>query len=176
MPRIRSAEDARACVAFCRYAGTRGVARYNRSWHWGLASRELADADAEAVCVVQIETAEALDAVREIAAVDGVDVLFVGPADLAHALGLNCAPDDPRLLSRVVAVADAAREFGKAAGMLVGSVNQALAYSDLGFTFLGCASDSSLLANSATQVVSDFQGLKSRQRVEIPRRGEVASR
>ena len=124
-------------------AGTQASAalpRYNRSWHWGLGSREPDQVDAEVVCVIQIETAEALGAVREIAAIDGVDVLFVGPADLGHALGLDCPPDDPRLLDRVSAVADAAREFGKAAGMLVGNAEQVLAYRDIGFTFLGGSS------------------------------------
>ena len=110
VPRVRTVADAQACVDACRYSADRGVARYNRSWHWGLASRTLAAADAEVVCVVQIETVEALEAVDEIAAIDGVDVLFVGPSDLSHALGLVCPPDDPQLLSRVAAVAEAARE------------------------------------------------------------------
>jgi len=151
VPRLRSAEEAAACVDFCRYSGARGVARYNRSWHWGLALRTNDDADAEVVCAVQIETAEALAGVREIAAVDGVDVLFVGPADLSQSLGLRRSPDDPRLLERVAAVADAAREHGKAAGVLVGTIEQARAYRDLGFTFLGCGSDGSLLAVSAQE-------------------------
>lgn len=149
VPRLRSARDARACVDACRYAGGRGVARYNRSWHWGLTSRTNDDVDAEVVCAVQIETAEALEAVDEIAAVDGVDVLFVGPVDLAHSLGLQCPADDPRLLERVAAVPRAARENGKSAGMLVGTIEQARAYRQLGFNFLGCGSDGSLLATSA---------------------------
>jgi 2-keto-3-deoxy-L-rhamnonate aldolase RhmA len=151
VPRVRSAEEAAVCVGFCRYAGSRGVARYNRSWHWGLVSRTNDDADAEVVCAVQIETAEALADVRAIAAVDGVDVLFVGPADLSQSLGLHCPPDDPRLLERVAVVAAAAREHGKAAGMLVGTIAQARAYRDLGFSFLGCGSDGSLLAVSAQE-------------------------
>ncbi|HEY4827349.1 MAG TPA: aldolase/citrate lyase family protein [Solirubrobacteraceae bacterium] len=151
VPRVRSAEEAAVCVGFCQYAGSRGVARYNRSWHWGLVSRTNDDADAEVVCAVQIETAEALADVRAIAAVDGVDVLFVGPADLAQSLGLRCPPDDPRLLERVAPVAAAAREYGKAAGMLVGTIAQARAYRDLGFSFLGCGSDGSLLAVTAQE-------------------------
>ena len=154
VPRLRSAEEAALCVEFCRYSGARGVARYNRSWHWGLASRTNDDADAEVVCAVQIETAEALCDVNAIAAVEGVDVLFVGPADLSRSLGLSCPPDDPRLLERVAAVADAAREHGKAAGMLVGTIAQARAYRELGFSFLGCGSDGSLLAASARETAT----------------------
>jgi 4-hydroxy-2-oxoheptanedioate aldolase len=159
IPRLRSAEEARTCVEFCRYSGTRGVARYNRSWHWGLTTRTNDDADAEVVCAVQIETAEALRDVREIAEVDGVDVLFVGPADLAHSLGLNCPADDPRLLEQVATVAAAAREHGKSAGMLVGTIEQAEAYRDLGFNFLGCGSDGGLLAISAKQTVGRLREL-----------------
>jgi 2-keto-3-deoxy-L-rhamnonate aldolase RhmA len=149
VPRLHSVEDARRCVEFCRYGGSRGVAAYNRSWHWGLGTRTLDAADEEVVCAVQIETAEALDAVEAIAAVEGVDVVFVGPVDLAHSLGLTCAPDDPELVQRAAAVAQAARAHGKAAGMLVGSVAQAEPYLEAGFTFIGCNSDSGLLAQSS---------------------------
>jgi 2-keto-3-deoxy-L-rhamnonate aldolase RhmA len=159
VPRVRSADEARVAVDCCRYSARRGVARYNRSWHWGLSPRTLADADAEVVCVVQIETVEALEEVDEIAAVDGVDVQFVGPSDLSHALGLQCAPDDPRLLARVSTVARAARDHVKCAGVLVGTLEQARAYRDLGFTFIGCASDGGLLALHATAVAQDLRGL-----------------
>lgn len=158
VPRIHNAAEAAMCVELCRYAGRRGVARYNRSWHWGLSPRTLADADAEVVCVIQIETAEALERVDEIAAVDGVDVLFVGPSDLSHGLGWQCPPDDPRLLRRVDAVARAARRHGKAAGVLVGNLDQARAYTELGFTFVGCGSDGGFLAVGAS---SAAQGLRT---------------
>jgi 4-hydroxy-2-oxoheptanedioate aldolase len=159
VPRLRSADDARRCVDFCHYSGARGVARYNRSWHWGRAKRSLAEADAEVVCAVQIETAEALAAVDEIAAVEGVDVLFVGPADLAHSLGMICPPDDPALLVHAAAVAEAARAHGKAAGVLTGSLSQLRAYRELGFTFLGCNSDGGLLVAGATELIGGLREL-----------------
>jgi 4-hydroxy-2-oxoheptanedioate aldolase len=159
VPRLRSVGDARRAVGFCRYAAARGVARYNRSWQWGLRSGTLAEADSAVVCAVQIETAEALAVVSEIAAVDGVDVLFVGPADLAHSLELDCAPDHPELLDRAAAVVAAARSQGKAAGVLVGTVEQAAAYHDAGFRFLGCGSDSGLLASAARNVAGRLRGL-----------------
>jgi 4-hydroxy-2-oxoheptanedioate aldolase len=157
VPRLRTAEEAEACVTYCRYAGGRGVARYNRSWQWGVARRSLSDVDAQIVCAVQIETREALEAVDEIAATDGVDVLFVGPSDLAHALDMDCPPDDPRLLDRVQAVAAAARTHRKAAGVLVGTVSQLLPYRALGFSFLGCGSDSSFLAQTTQGLVREMR-------------------
>lgn len=159
VPRIRTSAEAQMCVEYCRYSGRRGVARYNRAWHWGLSARTLADADAEVVCVIQIETAEALQRVDEIAAVDGVDVLFVGPSDLSHGLGWQCPPDDPRLLERVAEVGQAARRHGKAAGVLVGNLNQARAYAELGFTFVGCGSDGAFLAVGASGAAQGLRAL-----------------
>ena len=159
VPRLRSVEDARRAVEYCRYASGRGVARYNRSWQWGMRAGSLGDADSRVFCAVQIETAEALASVSEIAAVSGVDVLFVGPADLAHSLSLDCPPDDPELLEHAAAVAAAAREHGKAAGVLVGTVEQAAAYHEAGFTFLGCGSDSGLLASVARNVAGGLRAI-----------------
>jgi 2-keto-3-deoxy-L-rhamnonate aldolase RhmA len=160
VPRLRSVEDARRCVEYCRYGGARGVAKYNRSWHWGRARRTLTDVDAETVCAVQIETREALEAVEEIAAVDGVDVLFVGPADLAHALELHCPPDDPELVAAAAAVADAANAQGKAAGVLVGTIEQLRPYREAGFRFLGCNSDSGLLMAGADRLAGELSELR----------------
>jgi 2-keto-3-deoxy-L-rhamnonate aldolase RhmA len=159
VPRIESVEDARRAVDYCRYSGSRGVARYNRSWHWGAAARTQDDADAAVVCAVQIETVAALEAVDEIAALDGVDVLFVGPADLAHSLGLPAGAGRPELLVRAREVAAAAERHGKAAGMLVGWLELAAADRDQGFTFLGCASDGSLLTEGARRVEQGLRAL-----------------
>jgi 4-hydroxy-2-oxoheptanedioate aldolase len=159
VPRLRNADDARRCVGYSRYEGSRGVARYNRSWHWGQAKRTLAEADAEVVCVAQIETAEALADVDAIAAVEGVDVVFVGPADLAHSLGMTCPPDHPDLLVHAARVAEAARVHGKAAGVLTGNSTQLRAYQELGFTFLGCSSDGSVLMEGATALATDLREL-----------------
>jgi 2-keto-3-deoxy-L-rhamnonate aldolase RhmA len=165
VPRLRSADDARRCVEYARYDGSRGVARYNRSWHWGQAKRSLAEADAEVVCVAQIETAEALADVDAIAAVDGVDVLFVGPSDLSHSLGMTCPPDDPDLLEHAAKVAAAARANGKAAGVLTGNLQQLRAYRELGFTFLGCSSDGSVLIEGASALATNLRELAQHERV-----------
>jgi 2-keto-3-deoxy-L-rhamnonate aldolase RhmA len=159
VPRLESVDDAVRSVGYCRYAGSRGVARYNRSWQWGASTRTADEADAAVVCAVQIETAAALEVVDEIAAVDGVDVLFVGPADLAHSLGIDGGADHPELLERVRAVAVAAAGAGKSAGVLVGSLAIAETYRDLGFTFLGCSSDSGLLTEAARQVARGLRSL-----------------
>ena len=114
-----------------------------------MATGELEEVDERVVCAVQIETEGALRAVDEIGEIDGVDVLFVGPADLGHALGIRGGPDHPELLAQAHRVAEAARNSGKAAGMLVGTPEQVALYRDLGFTFLACSSDSGLLMQEA---------------------------
>ncbi len=162
VPRLRSAADAREVVAYCRYSEGRGLARQTRAWRWGQRQGTLAQADGDVFCAVQIETAEALADCAAIAALDGVDVLFVGPSDLANALGLDCPPDDPRLLAAVAPVAAAARAHGKAAGILVGTIEQAQRYCEAGFTFVGLGSDGGLLARVAGGVVRDLRAVASR--------------
>jgi 2-keto-3-deoxy-L-rhamnonate aldolase RhmA len=158
-PRLRTVAESQTVAASCRYSGRRGIARYNRSWRWGLEQQSLEDVDATVVCGIQIETGEALDAVDAIAALDGVDILFVGPADLGHALGIGGNADSPELLAHAARVANAARAHSKTAGVLVGTAQQAARYRDLGFTFLGCGSDTSILASSATQLANDIRTL-----------------
>ena len=111
------------------------------------------------MCAVQIETREALAAVDEIAAVDGVDVVFVGPVDLANALGIEGPPDSPELLAAASSVAAAAEAHGKTAGVLVGNLTQLEAYRDAGFRFLGCNSDGGLLVSAVSRLAADLDGL-----------------
>jgi 2-keto-3-deoxy-L-rhamnonate aldolase RhmA len=90
---------------------------------------------------------------------DRVDVLFVGPADLGHALGIDGGADHPDLLAAGAAVSDAALRHGKAAGILAASVAQLEHYHRLGFTFLGCAADSALLMQRAQEVSATIHAL-----------------
>jgi 2-keto-3-deoxy-L-rhamnonate aldolase RhmA len=157
VPRIEGPEEAERAAAACCYAGSRGVARQTRNWHWGLASMPLAAADEDIVCMVQIETRSALEAVNEIAAIDGVDVLFLGPNDLAHSLGIAGGPDADELLEQARAVVRATMRHDKAAGVLVPTEAYVRAYSDLGFTVVGCATDAGLLARGVKTVIDDVK-------------------
>jgi 2-dehydro-3-deoxyglucarate aldolase/4-hydroxy-2-oxoheptanedioate aldolase len=136
-PRVDSADEARRVVAHMRYPpdGDRGVAHMHRARAWGLG------AEAEPLCVIQIETRRAVEEAREIAAVDGVDVLFVGPADLGAALGTTDLPLD--------AIVDAARGAGKAAGLMTRSRRDMERAFEQGFRFVAISSDSFFLAEGA---------------------------
>ena len=112
VPRVESAEDARACVSAVRYppVGARGAgpgraAQYGRDF-----AGYLARANDDVALVLQIETVRGLENVDEIAAVDGVDLIFVGPGDLAVSLGVQGGSDEhSAAVRRIVA---AAREAG----------------------------------------------------------------
>ena len=90
LPRLETVAEVQAAVAHLYYPprGDRGVATYNRACRFGLDPGALERANDEVLGIVQIESARAVANAEEIAAVDGVDVLFVGPRDLSHDLGV----------------------------------------------------------------------------------------
>ncbi|MCA9192026.1 MAG: hypothetical protein KDB03_09695 [Planctomycetales bacterium] len=143
-PFVSSAEEAMRAVQFMKYPprGTRGVAgiiratEYGRNW-----KNYFESANACGCVVVQIETAEAVANADSIAAVEGVDVLFVGPLDLS--VSLNCPGDfsQPHFVDAIRSVVEACERHGKAAGILSRPefVEQ---HKQLGFRFLALGSDS----------------------------------
>ena len=133
--------------------GDRGVATYNRACRYGLDPGALDRANDEVLCVVQIESAAAVDAADDIAALDGVDVLFVGPRDLSHDLGVPGDITAPAYTQALDSVLEAAKRHGKAAGMLVADGAAAATRLAQGWSFLAIGSDSTLLA---TAVVSEL--------------------
>ena len=102
-------------------------------------------AGAEIVGILQVEGLAALDAVEEMAAIDGVDVLFVGPADLSHALGIAGQIDHPDFQAALERVGRAARDAGKAAGVLLWRPEDVDRYAAAGYTFFSISSEGSLL-------------------------------
>jgi len=152
VPRIDGADDAVIAVSHLRYrsGGGRGVALLNRAGGFGARGRENVETfDERAVGVVMIENEQAVLAADAIAAVDGVDCLFVGPADLTHALGVFLRTDDERFLQALEAVLTAAASHGKAAGVIASDSEDARRYRDLGFTLIAVGSDSSFLVAGA---------------------------
>jgi 4-hydroxy-2-oxoheptanedioate aldolase len=148
LPRMDTAEEVRLAVRHLRYppAGDRGVATYNRACRFGLDPGALARANAEVLGVVQVESASAVEHVDQIAAIDGVDVLFVGPQDLSHNLGVPGDLQAPTYLAAVERVRAAAARHGKASGLLVRDGATAAARRAEGWTFVAIGSDTTLLA------------------------------
>jgi 2-dehydro-3-deoxyglucarate aldolase len=148
-PMIDSAEQARAAVAAMRYPpqGVRGMAGIVRAAKFGADAAYTKTANEHACCIAQIESKTALANVNEIAAVEGVDCLFVGPADLSASLGVS-ARDDV-LLDALKAVAQAAKQSGKPCGIFAGDPAFARKARDLGYTLISLAADVMLLARGA---------------------------
>ena len=130
--------------------GDRGVATYNRACRFGLDPAALDRANNEVLAVVQIESAGAVEQVEEIAALEAVDVLFVGPRDLSHDLGVPGDVQAPRYLEALDRVRGAAQRSGKSCGLLVPSGAAAAKKRAEGWTFVGVGSDSTLLATALT--------------------------
>lgn len=154
-PRIDTASEAEEAVRHLRYppVGDRGVATYNRSCGFGQHPEALATTGAGLLGVVQMESVHALEEVEEIAAIPGVDVLFVGPRDLSHALGMPGRFDDPAFLSALARVSAVAASAGVAAGILAGDPRAVSRYIDLGYSFVALGSDSSMLATAAVSAL-----------------------
>jgi 4-hydroxy-2-oxoheptanedioate aldolase len=149
-PRIDTPQDAAEALRHLHYPpdGDRGVATYNRMCRFGLDREALTRANGEIVGIVQVETRDALDTVEEIAALGGVDVLFVGPLDLSYALGVPGDLTAPVFVAALDRVLGAARAAGKAAGYLVPNGTVAARMAGDGWQFLAIGSDTTLLATT----------------------------
>jgi 2-dehydro-3-deoxyglucarate aldolase/4-hydroxy-2-oxoheptanedioate aldolase len=153
-PRVESPEQARLAIEHLRYPplGDRGVATYNRAAGYGSRPEALAEADGAVTGIVQIESPAAVEAAEAIAEIDGVDVLFIGPGDLSHAMGRFGQLDDPEVRAAFAHVVEVAEAAGKTAGIMVGSSERATEARAQGFRFIGVGSDSSLLCQAAKHI------------------------
>lgn len=158
IPYVESAEQAQAAVAAMRYPprGIRGVSSLTRATAFGRIPDYSQRAEEELCLLVQIETRGALDALESICAVDGVDGIFVGPADLAASLGHVGSPGEPEV---VAAVKDAIARIvraGKPAGILTSDVELADRCIEIGATFVSVGVDAGLLARGADALARRF--------------------
>jgi len=147
IPFVQSAEEARAAVAATRYPpdGIRGVTAVGRAAGYGRIKGYLGSA-AEDICViVQIETAPALERLEEIAAVPGVDGVFIGPSDLAASLGYLGNPQHEAVQAALRNAVERLTKAGKPAGSLGFVEEDARRYAQLGYRFLALSSDVALL-------------------------------
>lgn len=160
VPRVRSAAEARQVIDWVRYPpdGSRGVATSARAAGYGaLAHHRVREVNETITTVIQIENEQALAEVEAIAAVDGVDALFVGPNDLTHALAIPGRFDDARYIESLEKVAAAAAAAGKAAGILLRGPAELEWHAHLGYTLLAMGSDSGLLAKAAQGAVASLR-------------------
>jgi len=152
VPMVSSAAEARAVVEAVRYPprGRRGVgSALARSARWNRVDDYLTNADDYVSVFVQIETADAVDAAAEIAAVDGIDGVFVGPSDLAASLGLLGQQTHPDVPAAVLRAFAAVKDAGKPVGVNAFDPAVAQSYLDAGADFVLVGADVALLARGS---------------------------
>ncbi|MGZ0711515.1 HpcH/HpaI aldolase family protein (plasmid) [Coraliomargarita sp. W4R53] len=152
VPMISSAAEARATVEAVRYPprGQRGVgSALARSARWNRVDDYLTNADDYVSLFVQIETAAGVAAAAEIAAVDGVDGVFVGPSDLAASMSLLGQQSHPDVQAAVLRTFEAVHAAGKPVGVNAFDAAVAQAYVDAGADFVAVGADVSLLARGS---------------------------
>jgi len=164
VPYVNTPEQARSAVAAMRYPplGTRGVARFMRAAGFSLEfDRYFAEANECLLTIVQIETLEGVTNAEEIARVDGVDVLFVGPLDLSVSLGIPQQFSHPDFRAAITQVIAAAKSAGKAAGTLLANAEQIGAAIADGYTFIAVGSDGGMVANGMKTLAAAFDAHRS---------------
>ena len=160
VPMVESAEEAQALVRAMRYppAGVRGVGSgLARSSRWGARSGYLQEANDQVCLLVQVETAHALKQIDAIAAVDGVDGVFIGPADLAASMGHLGQPGHPEVRAAIEPAIARILAAGKAPGILAVDEKLARHYIGLGARFVAVGVDATLLAQSTRALAQRFK-------------------
>jgi 2-dehydro-3-deoxyglucarate aldolase len=156
IPFVETAEEARRAVAATRYPpeGMRGVSVSTRHNHYGTVPDYFKVANENIALAVQIESRAGADAVEDIAAVDGVDAVFIGPSDLAAGLGHLGNSLHPEVQQTIASVMAGAARRGKVVGILTPVEADARRYMQMGATFVAVGSDLGLF-RSSTQALRD---------------------
>lgn len=156
IPFVQSAEEARQAVAATRYPpqGVRGVSVSQRGNRYGALPQYFSEANDHIAVMVQIESRAGVAAASEIAAVEGIDGLFVGPQDLAAGYGQLGNPGHPDVQAAIQEVFASARAAGKPSGILAPVEADARRYLEWGATFVAVGSDLGVL-RGGTQALCD---------------------
>lgn len=161
VPWVNSRSEAENVVKYARYppAGIRGVgprrcilygARDFLNYYRNFEAEEL-------VISVQIETEEAIKNVEDIAATDGIDILFVGPMDLTVNLGIPMQYDHPKYLEAIQKVVRACQKYDKVPGIYAFDADFAKKHISMGFRFVSLMSDTSILRSSLYKIVKEVK-------------------
>jgi 4-hydroxy-2-oxoheptanedioate aldolase len=160
IPMVESAEQAKLMVAAMRYppAGIRGVgASLARASQWSRVANYVHQANDQMCLLVQVETRRGLDNLDAIAAVEGVDGVFIGPADLSAALGHLGNPGHPDVQRAIEEAIRRIRAAGRAAGILTTDETLARRYLELGCMFVAVGLDGTLLMKAAHNLAGKFK-------------------
>jgi 4-hydroxy-2-oxoheptanedioate aldolase len=158
VPKVESAPQAQAIVRQLRYppAGERGVAVGSvRASRWGAIDHYLGEAAEQLGLIIQVETRAGLANLSSLARVDGVDGIFIGPNDLAAALGHPGEASHDDVQSAIADAVSALTSAGMPTGILVGNVDDGARYAALGCRFIAVGSDAGTLAHGLRRLARD---------------------
>ncbi|RZU62197.1 HpcH/HpaI aldolase family protein [Zhihengliuella halotolerans] len=161
VPMVNTADDAAAAVSAVRYApaGVRGVgSALARSARWNRVPDYLARADEFITLLVQIESAEAVANAAQIAAVDGIDGVFIGPSDLAATMDLLGQQDHPDVVAAVKRTIADVKAAGKIVGVNAFVESQAREYIASGADFVNVGADVAILARGSEALAAKYIG------------------
>ena len=159
VPYVSTPEEAAAAVSYVRYppAGVRGVAGTTRASRFGRVKDYARKAQDELCLLVQVETQGALDAIESICAIDGVDGVFIGPADLHASLGYPGEVANPKVKPLIDDAIRRIRRCGKAPGILTPSEADARHWLECGALFVAAGADVGILARGAEALAAKFK-------------------
>ncbi|MBC7829335.1 MAG: 2-dehydro-3-deoxyglucarate aldolase [Chitinophagaceae bacterium] len=163
-PRINNAGEATEVANGLHYPpkGKRGVAKMVRATGFGQNFTDYYNnAKDNILGIVQIETVEVLNHLDEIAAIDGIDVLFIGPADLTMELGIFGQFDHPLFRDALKATVNAAAKAGKATGILFFNPDDYKTYHHLGIRMIACGSDATFIADGARNMAGKLSAARA---------------
>jgi 2-keto-3-deoxy-L-rhamnonate aldolase RhmA len=170
LPFVQTAEEAREAVAAAKYppVGTRGVAAMHRASRFGAVTDYLTRANDETFVIVQLETPEAVARIREIAAVPGVDGLFVGPNDLAAAIGRIGQIGHDEVQRLIAQAAGEARALGKPIGIVGPNPAMVRRFLGYGYNFCAVASDIGMMTGRARDWLAELRDTPESERTSGP--------
>ncbi|MEP6546393.1 MAG: aldolase/citrate lyase family protein [Gammaproteobacteria bacterium] len=160
IPMVETPQEAQSAVAATRYPtrGVRGVgSALARASRWNQIDDYLRRSDDEICVLVQVESVNAMKELEAIAAVDGVDGVFFGPADLAASMGLLGKPADPAVQAVILEGIVTVKKMGKAAGTLTPDRGLARKYLDQGALFVAVGVDTLMLVKAARELAAEFK-------------------
>ncbi len=159
IPYVSTADEAKAAVAYTRYppAGVRGVAGTTRANRFGRVKDYAKRAHEELCVLVQVETKQGLENIEAICAVEGIDGVFIGPADLHASLGYLGETANAAVMPLMLEAVRRIRKAGNAPGFLTGVEADARKVLEAGGLFVAVGADAGLLARSADALAAKFK-------------------
>jgi 4-hydroxy-2-oxoheptanedioate aldolase len=163
-PKVNNAEEALKVVKGMHYPpfGNRGVAKMVRATQFGQNFTDYYDSAQENLLgIIQIETLEALNHLDAIASIEGVDVLFIGPADLSMELEIFGQFDHPLFVDAVSKIIEAANKAGKSTGILFFNSEDYKRYHNLGIQLIACGADATFVSEGSCKMANRLSEMRS---------------